>query len=278
MLKLIENHRSFKGFQKVYEHNSSSNNCVMRFALYEPDDAIDSPVLFFLSGLTCTEQNFIQKSGFQKYASEKKIVVICPDTSPRGKSIHDSENWKIGQGAGFYVNAKNKPWSNNFKMYDYITKELPELISKKFNFNHSLVGIFGHSMGGGGAIQCALKNKNYFKSVSAFSPICSFLKSDLAKLAMENYFNNETKLIEEYDPISLVKNRSLSVEDILIDVGLDDEFLEQLYIDEFYEHYKKNSEKITLRKQKQFSHNYYFIHSFVVDHIHFHANKLTSIK
>jgi S-formylglutathione hydrolase len=130
-------------------------------------------------------------------------------------------------------------------------------------------------MGGGGAIQCALKNKNYFKSVSAFSPICSFFKSNLAKLAMENYFNNETKLIEEYDPISLVKNSNLSVEEILIDVGLDDEFLDQLYIDEFYKHYKKNSEKITLRKHKEFSHNYYFIHSFVADHIHFHANKLT---
>ena len=144
MLKLIENHRSFKGFQKVYEHNSSSNNCVMRFALYEPDDAKDSPVLFFLSGLTCTEQNFIQKSGFQKYASEKKIVVICPDTSPRGESIHDSENWKIGQGAGFYVNAKNKPWSNNFlAMVKFILEPFFNSILPFFKLIRSFLNLIG---------------------------------------------------------------------------------------------------------------------------------------
>ena len=274
MLKLKENHRSFEGFQKVYEHESLVNNSTMRFALYEPDDSQNRPILFFLSGLTCTEQNFIQKSGFQQYASDNKIVVICPDTSPRGKSIPISDNWKLGQGASFYVNAEKKPWSENFQMYDYITKELPELISKEFKYSSSIAGIFGHSMGGCGAIQCALKNQNYFKSLSAISPICSLKKSDLSKIAIQNYFEKNSKSIANYDPLSLIEKNNFFYDDILIDVGLEDEFLKQLYIEEFYTNYLESNNKITLRQHKNFGHNYFFVHTFVKDHINFHLKKL----
>ena len=154
-MKLIEKHRSFRGYQEVYRHYSKVNNCDMQFAVYSPDNMFDVPVLYFLSGITCTEQNFIQKSGFQKFASEYQIAVIVPDTSPRGKDIPDVEDYKLGLGAGFYLNANQEPWSMHYNMYDYITLELPELVENKFEFSKTKIGILGHSMGGGGAIQCA---------------------------------------------------------------------------------------------------------------------------
>ena len=157
----------------------------MHFAVYEPENSKDCPVLYFLSGLTCTEQNFIQKSGFQRFASQYKIAVVVPDTSPRGKDIPDDDDFKLGQGAGFYINATNNFWSKNYNMYDYVVKELPEIIDNNFDFSKTQIGIFGHSMGGGGAIQCAFKNSEYFKSLSVFSPICSLYKSDFARLALK---------------------------------------------------------------------------------------------
>jgi len=151
--------------------------------------------LYFLSGITCTEQNFIQKSGFQEFASKNQIAVVVPDTSPRGENIPDDENYKLGCGAGFYLNATQEPWSQNYNMYDYITKELPNIITNNFKFSNSKVGIFGHSMGGGGAIQCALKNDLY-KSVSAFSPICSLQQSSFAKKMFSRYLNNDEKELD----------------------------------------------------------------------------------
>ena len=277
MLNLIENSKSFNGYQKVYEHQSISNDCSMRFALYQPDVSENIPVLFFLSGLTCNEQNFIQKSGFQRYASEYKIAVVIPDTSPRGDGIPDSDNYTLGQGAGFYVNAKENPWSKNFMMYDYITKELPTIIRENFNFSSSKIGIFGHSMGGFGAIQCALKNKEYYKSVSAFSPICSLHKSDFAKEAMKNYLDNNIETINSYDPISLIKEYKSSFNNILIDVGLEDEFLHDLFIDDFVAACNNVNQKILFQKHSEYGHNYYFIHSFIKNHIEYHSNNLKNL-
>ena len=170
-MQLLEKHRSYKGSQEVYTHFSKVNNCDMQFALYVPDDHTDIPILYFLSGITCTEQNFIQKSGFQKFASEKKIAIVVPDTSPRGKNIPDSDKYNLGFGAGFYLNATQEPWSENYNMYDYIVNELPDLVAANYEFSQSKIGIFGHSMGGGGAIQSAKKN-DFYKSVSAFAPVC----------------------------------------------------------------------------------------------------------
>ena len=178
MLNRIDKYRCFNGFQEVYSHNSFSNKCNMRFALYTPDKKENVPVLFFLSGITCTEQNFIQKSGYQQFASKNEIAVVVIDTSPRGNDIPDDDDFKLGKGAGFYLNATQKEWSINYNMYDYICLDLPKLIHENFDFSKKNIGIFGHSMGGGGAIQCAIKNPNLFKSVSAFSPICSLQKSN----------------------------------------------------------------------------------------------------
>ena len=200
--------------------------------------------------------------------------MIVPDTSPRGKDVPDSENYKLGQGAGFYMNATEKIWSKNYNMYDYIVKELPEIIEQNFNFSNSRIGIFGHSMGGGGAIQCALKNKNYYKSVSAFSPICSLHKSDFAQQAIENYFNNDESIINYYDPIYLIREIKHLFDNILIDVGLDDEFLKDLFIDEFVHECKKVKQKVELRKHLGYGHSYYFIQTFIKDHFDFHSKIL----
>jgi S-formylglutathione hydrolase len=248
----------------------------MQFALYSPDNCTDVPVLYFLSGITCTEQNFIQKSGFQKFASKNQMAVIVPDTSPRGENIPDDENYKLGCGAGFYLNATQEPWSQNYNMYDYITKELPDIIANNYKFSNSKVGILGHSMGGGGALQCALKNDLY-KTVSAFSPICSLHHSSFAKDVFANYFNNNEEELNLYDPIMLVKQSKKKFADIKIDVGLDDEFLKDLYIDDFVEACNSVDQKLSLNKHKGYDHGYYFIHSFIEQHIEYHASNLKKI-
>lgn len=277
MINLLENKKSFSGFQKVFKHESLSNKCPMHFAVYEPVNSKNCHVLYFLSGLTCTEQNFIQKSGFQRFASHYKIAVIVPDTSPRGKHVPDVDDFKLGQGAGFYMNATNDVWSKNYNMYDYIVKELPEIIDKNFKFSKTQIGIFGHSMGGGGAIQCALKNPKYFKSLSAFSPICSLYKSNLAELVLKNYFNNDSNLINSFDPIYLLKKHSNLFEDILIDVGLKDEFIEDLFINDFVNECARVNQKVKLRKHPGYGHDYYFIQSFIKDHFDFHSKKLIKL-
>ena len=272
-MKLIEKHRSFNGFQTVYRHYSKVNNCNMQFAVYIPDEHNEVPVLYFLSGITCTEQNFIQKSGYQKFASEHKIAVIVPDTSPRGEGIPDSDDYKLGWGAGFYLNATQGPWSLNYNMYDYITKELPQIIDQNFQFSKYRIGIFGHSMGGGGAIQCAIKN-DFYKSVSAFSPICSFHQSDLAKEARLNYLKNNQENLNLYDPLYLIQTKEKKFNEIKIDVGLNDEFLKDLFIDDLEEVCKKFKQKIIINKHTGFNHGYYFIQSFIEDHIKYHASIL----
>tara|TARA_X000000368_G_C22890202_1_gene649292 strand:- start:13 stop:840 length:828 start_codon:yes stop_codon:yes gene_type:complete len=275
-MELIEKHRSFQGYQEVYRHSSKVTNCDMQFALYSPDNCIDIPVLYFLSGITCTEQNFIQKSGFQEFASKNQIAVVVPDTSPRGENIPDDEDYKLGCGAGFYLNATQEPWSKYYNMYDYITKELPDIIANNCKFSNYKVGIFGHSMGGGGAIQCALKNDLY-KSVSAFSPICSLQQSSFAKKMFSRYLNNDEEELNLYEPIQLVKQSKKKLADIKIDVGLDDEFLKDLYIDEFEEACKSVDQKLTLSKHQGYDHGYYFIHSFIEKHIEYHAFFLKNI-
>ena len=275
-MELIEKHRSFQGYQEVYRHTSKITNCDMQFALYSPDNCIDVPVLYFLSGITCTEQNFIQKSGFQQFASKNQIAVIVPDTSPRGENIPDDENYKLGCGAGFYLNATQEPWSKNYNMYDYITKELPDIIAKNFKFSNSKVGIFGHSMGGGGAIQCALKNDLY-KSVSAFSPICSLQKSSFAKDMFFNYLKNNEEELNLYDPIILIKQSKKKFTNIKIDVGLDDEFLKDLYIEDFEKACNSVDQKLSINKHQGYDHGYFFIHSFIEQHIEYHASNLKNI-
>ena len=274
-MKLLEKHRSFKGYQEVYTHKSEVTNCDMQFAVYSPDNSKDAPTLFFLSGVTCTEQNFIQKSGFQQYASKYQVAIVVPDTSPRGENIPDSDNYKLGSGAGFYVNATKSPWSRNYNMYDYVTKELPKIIANNHAFSHSKVGIFGHSMGGGGAIQCALKN-DLFKSVSAFSPIWSLIYSSFSQDMFANYLNSSIDELNKYDPINLIKVSKKKLNNIKIDVGLSDKFLKDLFIDKFTEACKSANQKISLNKHEGYDHGYYFISSFIEQHIKYHYSILQS--
>ena len=273
MLKLVEKSRCFNGYQEVYIHESKSNKSDMQFALFKPDEHEKIPVLFFLSGITCTEQNFIQKSGFQKFASEKKIAVVVPDTSPRGKTIKDSEVFNLGKGAGFYLNAISNSWKTNYNMYDYVSDELPNIIESNFKFDLNKLGIFGHSMGGGGAIQIALKNKKIFKSISAFSPICSLFKSNFSSLAIKEYLNSNNEIIKKYDPISLIKESTIRDDIIKIDVGLEDEYLNDLFIDEFEKECVKNNQKVEVKRHKGYGHNYYFLQTFIKEHLDFHFNQ-----
>ena len=248
----------------------------MQFAIYLPDHCINIPVLYFLSGITCSEQNFIQKSGFQNFASKCEVAVVVPDTSPRGENIPDDKNFKLGFGAGFYINATQKPWSKNYNMYDYITKELPGIISNNFKLSNTKIGIFGHSMGGGGAIQCALKNK-FYKSISAISPICSLNFSSFAKDMFVNYLNSNQDELNIYDPIKLLYKSEKKIDNIKIDVGLDDAYLNDLYIDKFVEVCNLVGQKVSLKKHKGYDHGYYFIHSLIEEHIKYHASILENI-
>ncbi|ELK08871.1 S-formylglutathione hydrolase [Pteropus alecto] len=237
-LKQISSNKCFGGLQKVFEHDSVELNCKMKFAVYLPPKAETGkcPALYWLSGLTCTEQNFISKSGYHQAASEHGLVVIAPDTSPRGCNIKgEDESWDFGTGAGFYVDATEDPWKTNYRMYSYVTKELPQLINASFPVDPQRMSIFGHSMGGHGALICALKNPGKYKSVSAFAPICNPVLCPWGKKAFSGYLGTDLNKWKAYDATHLVKSYPGSQLDILIDQGKDDQFLSdgQLLPDNF---------------------------------------------
>lgn len=273
-LKIISQHKSFGGEQYVYSHHSNITHCEMRFAVYLPPNKNDDtlPCLFWLSGLTCTEQNFITKSGAQRFAAKYKLILIVPDTSPREIDTPKG-NWKLGEGAGFYLNAIKNPWQKYFQMEAYITNELYELSLNQFSINRHRIGIFGHSMGGLGALNLAFKNPELYRSVSAFSPICDPLNSSLSIDAYTHYLGESKKDWLDYHPIDLLHRHGWNAP-ILIDQGSKDEFLENLKPDLLVEACKKNDVEINLRIQKGYDHSYYFIASFIEDHLRFHSDRL----
>ena len=272
-INIVEKNRSFNGYQLVYSHQSKSTMTEMRFSVYLPDSRKRLPVLYFLSGLTCTEQNFIQKSGIQQHASNHQIVVVGPDTSPRGKDVPDHKDNFIGHGASFYLNATTSKWKKNYKMYDYIVKELPEIINNNFNVYRNKQGIMGHSMGGHGALVCGLRNPKKFKSISALAPICSTINSNFSINAFTNYLGKNKSTWEEYDSTKVLSKYTKSSE-ILIDQGLKDEFINELKYNDLLKACKKNNQKISFRLHKNFTHNYYFISSFIEDHLVHHLKIL----
>uniref|UniRef100_A0A8C2MAB2 S-formylglutathione hydrolase n=2 Tax=Cricetulus griseus TaxID=10029 RepID=A0A8C2MAB2_CRIGR len=280
-LKQISSNRCFGGLQKVFEHDSVELKCKMRFAVYLPPQAESGkcPALYWLSGLTCTEQNFISKSGFQQAASEHGLVVIAPDTSPRGCNIKgEDDSWDFGTGAGFYVNATEDPWKTNYRMYSYVTEELPQLINANFPVDPQRMSIFGHSMGGHGALICALKNPGKYKSVSAFAPICNPVLCPWGKKAFSGYLGPDQSKWKAYDATSLVTSYSGSQIDILIDQGKDDEFLSngQLLPDNFIAACTEKKIPVVFRLQEGYDHSYYFIATFITDHIRHHAKYLNA--
>lgn len=276
-MKRIEHRACFGGHQDVYQHDSETLKCSVNFAIYLPKEAETKklPVLYWLSGLTCNEQNFITKAGAQRYASEHGVIIVAPDTSPRGEGVPNDEAYDLGIGAGFYLNATQEPWSKNFKMYEYIVHELPSLIEKNFPAS-SKKSIFGHSMGGHGALVIALKNPDLYTSVSAFSPIVAPTQVPWGQKAFTAYLGNNQDAWKENDTVELVK-RATSKMPILVDQGLNDEFLaNQLKPDLLKEACEKASHPLTLNLREGYDHSYYFIQSFVGDHIKYHAAALKS--
>ena len=278
-LDLIEEHRCFGGVQYVYSHFSSVTNCTMRFGLFLPPQIKKQrvPVLYWLSGLTCTEQNFITKAGAQRAASRLGLALVVPDTSPRGINVpSDQASYDFGIGAGFYVDAIQSPWSQHFQMASYVCAELPELLQRHFSFDEDACGIFGHSMGGHGALTLALKHPKKYRSVSAFAPICAPIQCSWGQKAFSGYLGEDKELWKNYDACELIVSKGWPHRTILVDQGAQDPYLhEQLKPELFQTACLKSQVSLNLRMQEGYDHSYYFIASFIEDHLIFHASQLT---
>lgn len=277
-MEQIGANRSFGGQQLRYSHQSIVLNCDMTFSVYLPPQASDGPVpvLYWLSGLTCTDENFVTKAGAQRYAAECGIAIVTPDTSPRGEGVPDDPEaaYDFGLGAGFYVNATQGPWREHYRMYDYITQELPDLVQGNCPIDSTRVGISGHSMGGHGALTIALKNPGRFKSVSAFSPICSPVNCPWGEKALGHYLGEDREAWLEYDSCNLVAKASEKLP-ILVDQGGADDFLkDQLQTHMLQEAAEQANYPMTIRMQEGYDHSYFFIASFIGEHIAFHARYL----
>ncbi|GAA4355270.1 S-formylglutathione hydrolase [Kangiella marina] len=275
----IENtssNKAFGGWHKQYRHPSSTLSCDMQFAIYLPPQASEStpvPVLYWLSGLTCTDENFMQKGGAQRMAAELGIAIVAPDTSPRGDNIADDDAYDLGQGAGFYVNATQSPWAKHYQMYDYINEELPELIKSTFPVNDKW-SIAGHSMGGHGAIMMALRTPEKYASASAFSPIVNPINCPWGEKAFSAYLGDDKADWREYDSTELLRKSSTQIP-MLIDQGLADNFLaEQLKPQSLVAAATDKEYPLTYREHEGYDHSYYFISSFIEDHLRFHAKHL----
>lgn len=274
-LKLIEQHCSFSGQQYKYMHYSEVLQCDMTFSIYLPSnkEMKKIPLIWWLSGLTCTDDNFTQKSGFQRLAEKYQVAVIIPDTSPRGKNVHDDEAWDLGQGAGFYLNATQDPWKNNYKMYTYIIEELTEIASNLVPNFSGKESIMGHSMGGHGALVIGMKNATRFKSISAFSPILSPSQVPWGIKAFSSYLGEDKNSWKEWDASELVKETNIPP--ILIMQGNQDNFYsEQLEETIFLENSKKNKKLVNYKKIDGYDHSYFFIATFLDEHFAFHMKNL----
>lgn len=272
-LENISCNKSFGGWHKQYSHRSAVNHCTMRFAIYLPPQCSDGtkvPVVYWLSGLTCTDENFMQKAGAQRIAAELGIAIVAPDTSPRGEAVADADSYDLGQGAGFYVNATQQPWATHFNMYDYVVKELPAMIEKNFPVTNQRA-IAGHSMGGHGALTIALKHPEMFTSVSAFSPITNPVNCPWGQKAFTAYLGDDKTHWLAYDSVHLLKDNTKQVP-MLVDQGLNDPFLaEQLKPEALAQIAEQIQYPLTLRQHEGYDHSYYFIASFIEDHLRFHA-------
>lgn len=276
-METVSEQRCFGGVQGVYRHQSAVTGTAMQFAVFAPAESIQNkvPVLWYLSGLTCTEQNFIVKAGAQCYAAEHGMMLVAADTSPRDAGIAgEDEAYDFGSGAGFYVDATVAPWRKNYRMYSYVTQELPALVFANFQGDAGRQGISGHSMGGHGALTIGLKNPQVYQSISAFSPICAPSQCAWGQKALAGYLGEAQSSWRQYDACALVESGCRSGE-ILLDQGADDAFLQnQLMPDKFAAVCAAASQSLNLRMQPGYDHSYYFIASFIGEHIDFHAHRL----
>ena len=277
-MERIEHRACFGGWQDVYRHQSKVLGCAMNFAIYLPPQAADGPVpvLYWLSGLTCTEQNFITKAGAQRYAAEHGIAIVAPDTSPRGEDVADAEGYDLGKGAGFYVNATQAPWSAHYRMYDYVVEELPALVEANFPVTDRRA-VSGHSMGGHGALVVALRNPGRYRSVSAFSPIVAPSKVPWGEKAFTAYLGDDREAWQQYDATALVAGGLNERLPLLIEQGGADEFLASELKPELLQRAAEaQGHPLTLNLRPGYDHSYYFIASFIGEHIAHHARALAA--
>lgn len=274
----ISANKTFGGWHKRYQHESAVLNCTMRFAIYLPPQATPDnkvPVLYWLSGLTCSDENFMQKAGAMRVAAELGLAIVAPDTSPRGEGVANDEGYDLGQGAGFYVNATQAPWAAHYQMFDYVNQELPALVESMFPVSANK-SIAGHSMGGHGALVSALRQPSAYRSVSAFSPIANPSDCPWGRKAFAAYLGKDRAQWAQYDTVELIKAAGSRVP-ALVDQGMDDEFLaEQLGLDTLESVAIAAALPMEIRRHPGYDHSYYFIASFIEDHLRFHKQHLAS--
>ena len=278
-INTIAEHQCFDGVQGHYSHDSLEIGLPMRFCVFQPPQARKHkvPVLFYLAGLTCTEETFMIKAGAQRLAAKYGIVLVTCDTSPRGADVPgEADDWDFGLGAGFYVDATQSPWSNHYRMYSYVVKELPSVVAADFPVDSGRQGIFGHSMGGHGALTLALRNPDDFRSLSAFAPICAPSRCPWGEKAFMGYLGEDREVWREHDATELIGREPFDGP-ILIDQGMADPFLDkQLHPDDFEAASKTVRQTLTLRRHEGYDHGYFFISSFMEDHLRHHATQLSA--
>lgn len=275
-MEVLSNNKSFGGQQLVIRHASKKTGCDMTFALFLPPGDGPFPVLWYLSGLTCSHANVMEKGEYRRVAAELGVAIVCPDTSPRGETVAgaDPSDWQMGQGAGFYVDATQEPYAAHYQMYSYVTEELPELLFAQYPLDSQRQGIFGHSMGGHGALVCALRNPERYKSCSAFAPIVQPSTADWSKRALSEYLGADESVWRAYDSVALIEDGARFPE-LLVDQGEADGFLDSglrpwLLADAC----TAAGIDLTLRMQPGYDHSYFFISSFMEDHLRWHAQRL----
>jgi S-formylglutathione hydrolase len=274
-MNLLKSHKTFAGLTQFWEHDSNETKTKMKFSSFTPAGEIRGALLF-LSGLTCTDENFTSKAGAQKYLAEAGLLIVCPDTSPRGLNLpREHDAYDFGSGAGFYVDATTPDYDHHYRMYSYITHELYGLLQEKFKIASNKISIMGHSMGGHGALVMALRSPNQFKSVSAFSPIVHPSISPWGEKAFTGYLGKNHKDWLQYDATELINSGKQHPGIIYIDQGLKDEFLKtQLFTPHFEEACHKAGQSLKVNYREGYDHSYYFISSFIADHVSFHASAL----
>ena len=278
-METISENRCFDGTQGVYRHASEATGTDMPFGLFLPAEAEDGPVpvLWYLSGLTCTHANAMEKAGAQQWAAEQGIALVFPDTSPRGAGVPDDPAYDLGQGAGFYLNAVQDPWAEHFQMWSYITEELPQALFRRFALDEGRQAITGHSMGGHGALTIAMHHPDRFASVSAFAPICNPMESDWGQKQFTAYLGPNTALWEAHDASVLMRERGFAGP-ILIDTGTADQFGDLLRTEALAAAMAARRQHATLRLQPGYDHSYWFVSSFMEDHVTFHAEALYGVR
>jgi len=274
----VSRNRCFGGMQGVYTHAAETTHCSMRFGVFMPPQAQSArvPVLYWLSGLTCTEDNFIVKAGAQRVAAELGVAIVVPDTSPRGLGYPgEADAYDFGLGAGFYVDATEAPWSEGYRMYSYVTNELPAYVERHFAVVAGRAGIFGHSMGGHGALTIALKNPGRYRSVSAFAPIASPMRCPWGEKALTGYLGSDRSRWREYDATALIADRGWRGPALLVDQGTSDPFIEsQLKPELLRQACEQAGVALDLRLRDGYDHSYFFIATFIEEHLRFHARHL----